>query len=62
MFSPEIKRIRKLILYLALLIYSLVHALRRPHDLLGYSVYGLVIFLLLLELVDPFKDLAHKGS
>jgi hypothetical protein len=63
-FSPEIKRIRKLILYLGLLIYSVVRAIQRPHDLLW--VYGFLIFLLalllVLELLDIFKEMAHKGG
>lgn len=64
LFSPEIRRVRKLILYLGLLIYAVVRTIQGNHDLLGYSVYGVAIFLLLLELLDIFKEMTrtHKGS
>jgi hypothetical protein len=64
MFSLRARVIRKLILYSFLLIYTLVHAFQPSHDLLGYSVYGLTILLLTLELIDALKEMtrAHKGS
>jgi len=36
--------------------YCLVRVLQRPHDLLGYIGYGLMTFLLVLELIESLKE------
>ena len=56
MFDPRTRSIRRLILYVTLLFYCLVRLLQRPHDLLGYIGYGLMTFLLVLELIESLKE------